>query len=120
LLKKGSPHVTAGSFLAVASVGFVVTAVSSASAGCGGTGVTPAGVIPASVVPADVSVSVLSVNGVPSVDSRTVAGSGTFVSATASSTPGGTASASASAYTTTGTGFSQRNTFLNGRGFSIP
>jgi hypothetical protein len=43
-----------------------------------------------------VSVSASSVNGVPRIDSRTIVRPGTIVSATARSSPGGSASASAS------------------------
>lgn len=46
----------------------------------------------------NISVAALSVNGVPPTVTHTKIGPGTIVSATASSTPGGTASAFASAY----------------------
>lgn len=58
--------------------------------------------VSSSAMPADASISAHSVNGAPPVDSRTAVGPGTFVSVTAASTPGGSASASASAYSTTG------------------
>ena len=49
-------------------------------------------------VPGSISVTASSVNGVPRTVNNAKRGPGTFVSATASSTPGGTASASATAF----------------------
>lgn len=46
-----------------------------------------------------IGASARSVNGIPGVDARIAAGPGTFVSVTAASTPGGSASANATAHT---------------------
>ena len=49
-------------------------------------------------IPAGIAATVTSVNGVPPIATKTVTGPGTVVSVTASSTPGGWASATGSAY----------------------
>ena len=76
------------SYVAVASARSAMTVGASSSASA-----------VAGAAQAGISISALSVNGMPRGDRRTVAGPGTFVSVTATSTPGGSANASATAYT---------------------
>jgi hypothetical protein len=93
-------------FLSVAT-GFVALAAGSAMAG---SATSSAFAVGDDGTAGGISVSAASVNGVPPVASQTRTGPGTFVSATASSTPGGSASAyaSASASTTTSTSLPRR------------
>lgn len=62
-------------------------------------GVSSASCAAAEETQAGICVSAQSVNGIPRVDARIAAGADTFVSVTAASTPGGSASASATAHT---------------------